>query len=84
MTQKEYNEEIEKYKKQIADLQDELRIEKNKNFNYLEVLQTNYELNKDLQNVREDNRRNSASIMELNKIIEKYEKILDKFTINYN
>lgn len=82
MTQKEYNEEIEKLKKQIADLQDELRIEKNKNFNYLEVLQTNYELNKDLQRKREDDRINSASIMGLNRIIEKYEKILDRFTIN--
>lgn len=83
MTQKEYKEEIEKYKQEIFNLQEELRIEKNKSFNYLEVLQTNYELNKDLQSEKEDNRRNCASIMELNKIIEKYEKILDKFTINY-
>ena len=83
MTQKEYIEEIEKYKKEIFNLQEELRVEKNKNFNYLEVLETNYQLNKDLSNEKENNRMNCASIMELNKIIERYEKILDKFTINY-
>lgn len=82
MTQKEYKEEIDKYKKEIFDLQEELRKERNKNFNYLEVLECNYQLNKDLQIEKENNRMNCASIMELNKIIDHYKAILDKFTFN--
>lgn len=38
----------EEYEKQIFDLQAELNEEKIKNFNYLEVLEKNYQLQKEL------------------------------------
>lgn len=83
MTQKEYKEEIEKYEKQIFDLQTELNEERNKNVNYLEVLENNYQLQKDLDYERSKNDINCRNIDELNDIIDKYKKIIDKFTINF-
>lgn len=83
MTQKEYREVIEKYEKEIFDLQTELNEERSKNFNYLEVLEKNYQLQKDLDYERHNNNLNCSTINELNEIIEKYKKIIDKFTINF-
>ena len=79
----EYKEKIEKYEKQLIDLQAELNEEKNKNFNYLEVLERNYQLQKDLEYERSKNDLNCSTIDELNSIIDKYKKIIDKFTINF-
>lgn len=83
MTQKEYIEKIEKYEEQIFDLQTELDGEKSKNFNYLEVLERNYQLQKDLDYERNKNDISCRNIDELNDIIDKYKKIIDKFTINF-
>ena len=83
MTQKEYREEIEKYEKKISDLQTELNAERNKNFNYLEVLERNYQLQKELYYERSKNDIACRNIDELNDIIDKYKKIIDKFTINF-
>ena len=83
MTQAEYKKEIKKYEKQIFDLQAELNEEKNKNFNYLEVLERNYQLQKELDYERSKNDIACRNIDELNDIIDKYQKIIDKFTINF-
>jgi predicted RNase H-like nuclease (RuvC/YqgF family) len=83
MTQKEYKEKIEKYEKQIFDLQTELDGERSKNFNYLEVLERNYQLQKELEHERSKNDIACRNIDELNDIIDKYKKIIDKFTINF-
>lgn len=83
MTQKEYREEIEKYEKKISDLQTELNAERNKNFNYLEVLERNYQLIKDLDDERSKNDICCREIENLNNLINKYQKIIDKFTINF-
>ena len=79
----EYKEKIEKYEKQLIDLQAELNEEKNKNFNYLEVLERNYQLQKELVYERNKNDIACRNIDELNDIIDKYQKIIDKFTINF-
>lgn len=90
MTQKEYREKTEKYETQIADLQMKLHEEKSKNFNYLEVffnylkvLERNYQLQKDLDYERSKNEIACRNIDELNDIIDKYKKIIDKFIINF-
>jgi predicted RNase H-like nuclease (RuvC/YqgF family) len=83
MTQKEYREEIEKYKNQIFDLQTELDGERSKNFNYLEVLERNYQLQKDLDYERSRNDICCRENENLNNLINKYQKIIDKFTINF-
>jgi hypothetical protein len=83
MTQKEYKEKIEKYEKQIFDLQTELNEERNRNINYLEVLERNYQLQKDLDYERSGNDICGREIENLNNLINKYQKIIDKFTINF-
>jgi hypothetical protein len=83
MTQKEYREEIEKYEKKIFDLQTELNEERNKNVNYLEVLERNYQLQKDLDYERDKNAIGCKQLENLDDLVNKYQKIIDKFTINF-
>lgn len=84
MTQKEYKEEINKYKELLKKAEDRLQEELNKNYKYEQVLENYYIAKEDLRKEKEYNVLNCQSINEKNSIIERYEKILDKFTINYN
>lgn len=84
MTQKEYKEEINKYKELLKKAEERLQEELNKNYKYEQVLENYYIAKEDLRKEKEYNALNCQSINEKNSIIERYEKILDKFTINYN
>ena len=83
MTQKEYKEEIEKYKKMLQEAEDRLQKEISKNYDYETCLKNYYVVSEQLNDERRYNTLNIEKIDEQQKIIEKYEKILDKFTINY-
>ena len=83
MTQKEYKEKIEKLLKELEIVKEELSEERAKNLNYEEVLQRYYYLNEELMREKTSNELNNRTIKEQADIIEKYKKILDKFTINY-
>lgn len=83
MTQKEYKEKILTLENEIKELKKELNFEKNKVFNYNQLLEDYHITNEELRNEREYNIQNIATIDRLQKTIEQYEKILDKFTINY-
>lgn len=83
MTQKEYKEEIEKYKKLIKNAEERLEEELNKNYKYEQVLEDYHRTNEELRQEKEWNKQNVNTIEGQRSIIEKYEKILDKFTINY-
>ena len=83
MTQKEHKEIVDELEKQIRELKKELDLEKNKSYNYEQVLEDYHRISEDLRVEKEWNRQNVASIERLNATIERYERILDKFTINY-
>ncbi len=83
MTQKEYKEKIEKLLKELETVKEELSEERAKNLNYEEALQRYYYLNEELMREKTSNELNNRTIKEQADIIEKYKKILDKFTINY-
>lgn len=84
MTQKEYNEKTDILKQEIDNLKKELTIEKTKTYNYEEVLEKYYIINEQLRQEKEFNKQNCLMIERLQKTIEQYEKMLDKFTIQYN
>lgn len=84
MTQKEYNEKLDILKQENENLKKELESEKNKTYKYEEVLERYYIINEDLKKEKEWNKQNVLMIERLQKTIEQYEKILDKFTIQYN
>lgn len=83
MTQKEYKEEIEKYKKMLQEVEDRLQKEISKNYDYETCLKNYYVMSEQLKDEQQYNVLNCKRIEEQRRIIEKYEKILDKFTINY-
>lgn len=82
MTQKEYQEKIQEYKKRLAELEEKLRQAENKNYNYEELLYRYYETNEELKREREGNRLNCNTIYNQKTLIEQYEKILSRITIN--
>lgn len=82
MTQKEYKELVEQYESKIKELEKELEIEKNKNFNYEECLQKYYFVSERLNEEENYNRLNIEKIEQLNGIIDRYKEMIAKFTIN--
>ena len=84
MTQKEYNEEIEKYKKIIEELEFKKQDLEVKLSNYEQVLEKYFVANNGWQREKEYNDTNNRVIQEQQEIIEKYKAILDKFTFNSN
>lgn len=82
MTQAEYREELDKYKKIISEAENRLQEEINKNYNYEKVLEDYYRTNEELRWQRELNDKNEIIIQELQRTIERYEKILERVTIN--
>ena len=83
MTQKEYNEKIMQYEDEIKKLKQELDFEQNKSYNYERVLEDYYRTSEDLRKEKEWNKQNVCTIERLQNTIDRYEKILDKFTINF-
>lgn len=83
MTQKEYREILLKKDNEIIELRKKLETEKDKYYNYQQILEDYHITSEDLRKEKEWNKQNVNTIEEQRRIIEKYEKILDKFTINY-
>ena len=83
MTQKEYKEKIEELEKLLKSNNERLQEELDKNYKYEEILLNYYIVNEDLRKEKEWNRQNVDKIEEQRRIIERYEKILDKFTFSY-
>lgn len=83
MTQKEYRDELGKIIKDRENIQQKLQEEINKNSYYEDALQKYYFISEELRKEKEYNRLNCETIQSQREIIERYEKILDKFTINF-
>lgn len=82
MTQKEYIENLKEKENRIKALECELAKEKTKNVNYEMALENNAILNHELKEERQANVNNIFTIKQLEKTIERYEKILDRVSIN--
>lgn len=82
MTQAEYKEKIAEHKGIIEKLQEELIQAKNKNYNYEEVLAHYHEVSEELRREKEGNRLNCNTIENQRMLIDQYEKILGRITIN--
>lgn len=82
MTQKEYREKLKQYEDEIAELRIKLDKKENQEYQLLEVLRNYYEASTELEAERRYNEMNSNKIAAQNMIIEKYEKILGRITIN--
>lgn len=83
MTQKEYKEKILNLEKALKDNNERLQEELEKNYKYEEVLMKYYITSEDLKREKEWNRENVNEIENQRRVIERYERILDKFTISY-
>lgn len=83
MTQKEYREQIEIYENQIKNLKKELETLNAKNNEQKYAFEQYFKISEQLKNEQFMNLQNCETIKRQQNIIEKYEKILDKFTINY-
>jgi len=83
MTQKEYKERIKELIEENNKLHKELEEEKEKNYDYLQVLKDYHIVSKLLADEKGYNDLNNEKIREQEQIIEKYQKIIDKFTINF-
>lgn len=83
MTQKEYKEKLYDLERENKNLRQELEVERDKVYNHEQLLENYYITNEDLKKEKEWNKQNVLTIERLQKTIEQYEKILDKFTINY-
>ena len=84
MTQKEYKDKLLELENKIKEQAKELEYERIKEYKYEQVLENYHSVNEELRNEKEYNKLNCLTIDRLQKTIEQYEKILDKFTINYN
>lgn len=82
MTQKEYIENLKEKENRIKALESELEKEKTKNVNYEMALENNAILNNELKEEKQANVNNIFTIKQLEKTIERYEKILDRVSIN--
>lgn len=82
MTQKEYREKIEKTIQEKEEIKRQLQVEKDKNYNYERVLEDYYITKKRLDEEKQYNNFNCEKIRQQEELIEKYQKIIDKFTIN--
>lgn len=82
MTQKEYKEKLDILEKEKENLQQELEKERVKTYNYEHVLEQYFIANEDLKREKEFNIQNVSTIERLQRTIEQYEKILDRFSIN--
>lgn len=82
MTQKEYIENLKEKENRIKALECELQKEQTKNVNYEMALENNAILNNELKEERQANANNIFTIKQLEKTIERYEKILDRVSIN--
>ena len=83
MTQKEYKEKLYKLEEENKNLKRELEHERDKVYNHEQLLEQYYITNQTLNQEKEFNRQNELTIDRLQKTIDQYEKILDKFTISY-
>lgn len=82
MTQKEYKENIEKLIQEKEAIKEKLTKEQDKNYNYEKVLEDYYITKKRLDEEKQYNDFNCEKIRQQEELIEKYQKIIDKFTIN--
>ena len=82
MTQKEYKEEVEKLTEKIKKTQTELEEERAKTKNYQYFLEEYYNAKKMLDDQMKYNDMNCEKIRQQEDLIERYQKIIDKFTIN--
>ena len=82
MTQKEYKEKLKEYEETIVKLREELRVERNKNYSYEEVLSHYHEVSEELRREREGTRLNLNTMNNQRMLIDQYEKILGRITIN--
>lgn len=83
MTQKEYKEKISELEYEIKKLLEELDLERSKSYNYEQVLEDYHRTSEELKQEKQYNIMNCDKITEQQKIIERYERILDKFTFSY-
>ena len=82
MTQKEYKEKIEGLEEKIKELRESERYLLEKQSNYNQVLEDYYIANRNLEMERRANQMNCENIRELRKIIDRYEKMIDRVTYN--
>lgn len=83
MTQKEYKEHIAGLEYEIKILTKELEAERMKIYNYEQTLVDYHRVSEELRREIEWKRQDEVTIEQQRRVIERYEKILDKFTINY-
>lgn len=82
MTQKEYQEKIAVLEEKIKELRESEIYLLEKQSNYNQVLEDYYIANRNLEMERRANQMNCENIRELNGIIERYEKMIDRVTYN--
>ena len=83
MTQKEYKEKIAELENENKRLKKELEIERDKTYNNEHLLEQYYAINEQLRAEQRLNMMNNERIENQTRVIDRYEKILDKFTFNY-
>ena len=81
MTQAEYREEIEKYEKLLKDAEKTLQELRTRCCTYEQLLEDYHIANEELRLERIKNRENEVTISQMNKVIEQYEKILNRVNI---
>ena len=82
MTQKEYKEEIEKYKNKIRQLENSISETNFERADYERVLKDYHIISDLLEKERQANINNTWAIEEQRKLIEKYEAMLGRITFN--
>lgn len=82
MTQAEYREKIERYEKLLADNNNRLQEEINKNYRYEQVLEDYHRVNEYLRREQEINTQIKMENQQLRETIEQYEKILNRVNIS--
>ena len=82
MTQKEYQEKIAVLEEKIKELRESEKYLLEKQSNYTQVLEDYYIANRNLEMERRANDMHCEKIRELNGIIERYEKMIDRVTYN--
>ena len=82
MTQKEYREKIKQYEDEIAELRIKLEKAEDTQNTGVEALKLYYVINEELRSEKRYNEMNIQTMETQRKLIDQYEKILGRITIN--
>lgn len=82
MTQKEYREKLKQYEDEIAELRIKLEKAEDAQNTGIEALKLYYTINEELRSEKRYNEMNIQTMETQRKLIEQYEKILGRITIN--